>query len=143
MKYIEKLKSLALEFRSAIMQCDPETLPDGLQDFPHGACGDTALLLAKYLRDHECGKFDYVLGEREGYTHAWLQQGALIVDITADQFDDNDLAIFVSVDHRWHFKFKGMVENMADLDCYDEYTAGCLQAAYEKILAHVPYKPKA
>ena len=46
---IEKLFNLASTFRTAILECDPKSLYITLQDFPNGACGDAALLLAKYF----------------------------------------------------------------------------------------------
>ena len=35
-------------------------------------------------------------------THAWIDQGGLIVDITADQFDDIDDAVIVTFDRSWY-----------------------------------------
>jgi hypothetical protein len=44
-----EIRYLATRFRNAIEACDPAGLPIGMQNFPLGACGDAALLLAKYL----------------------------------------------------------------------------------------------
>lgn len=131
----DNLTKLVTEFRSAIEKCDPATLSlVTFQDFPLGACGDATLLLAKYLQEKKYGQFDYVLGNREGHSHAWLQQKSLIIDITADKFDDQDAAVIVTEDHSWHSSFKGEVENVADFCLYDHYTVSGMTRAYAAIL---------
>jgi len=79
-------------FRHAIEACDRSALPITFENFPAGSCGDAALILGKYLEERGFGLFDYVLGERGGRSHAWLQRGHLVVDITGDQFDDMSVA---------------------------------------------------
>ena len=129
---LEVLKRLSSRFRAAIKKCEPKSLPVSLQCFPRGACGDAALLLAKYLEEHGYGLFDYVLGEREGRSHAWLQSGSLIVDITADQFEDQDVPVIVTRDNSWHSTFHGEIEHVADFCIYDDHAACLLKGAYEK-----------
>jgi hypothetical protein len=130
----DNLTKLVARFRSAIIKSNPATLSlITLQNFPHGACGDAALLLAKYLQEKEYGNFDYVLGEREGCSHAWLQRESLIIDITADQFDDQQAAVIVTVDHSWHSLFNGETQNIADFEIYDPYTVSELRRAYNAI----------
>ena len=135
--HIDKLEKLARQFRAAIVEGDAEVLPVGLQDFPFGACQDAALLLAKYLGEQECGEFDYVLGQREGHTHAWLQQGLVMVDVTADQFEDYHGAVWVTVEHGWHSQFNGEVVGKADFEQYDAYTVATLRAAYAEIVGRL------
>jgi len=130
---VAKLFELASAFRRAIMQCDPKSLCITLQDFPNGACGDASLLLAKYFENNEYGKFDYVLGQRGGKSHAWLQQGNLIADITADQFEDQDRTIMVTTDHSWHREFSGEVQNVADFEIYDSHTVSVLRNNFRQI----------
>jgi hypothetical protein len=96
------------------MECDPESLIITLREFPRGSCGDATLLLAKYLEENKCGKFDYVCGEREEFSHAWLQRDRLIVDITADQFDDQNSPVIVTEDHDWHSQFTLSVKEKND-----------------------------
>ena len=132
---INKLIALATVFRAAIEKCDPKPLPEALENFPFGSCGDATLLLAKYLEQNNCGKFYYMLGERSGKSHAWLQQGNIMVDITADQFHDNSEAVIVTTDHRWHLSFNGKAEGIADFENYDKNTVLRLSSAYKKILA--------
>lgn len=72
------------------MRTPKTTLPITLQDFPHGSCGDATLLLGHYLTAQGHGEFRYYFGWRCGKSHAWLQAGSVIVDITGDQFDVSD-----------------------------------------------------
>ena len=134
---INKLIKLAGSFRSAIVESDPELLVVDLQNFPYGACGNASLLLAKYLENNECGKFDYILGKREGKSHAWLQNGSLIVDITADQFQDQNKTVIVTMNHCWHSSFNVINKHIADFLIYDENTISELSATFEQILRHI------
>jgi hypothetical protein len=125
---------LAKRFREAIEACDKHSLFITLQEFPHGACGDAALLLAKYLEGEGYGPFQYMLGRRNGCSHAWLQQDALVVDITGDQFADMPHGIFVDLDSEWHRSFGAKAEHVADFEIYDDHTKRNLRNSYVTIL---------
>lgn len=133
-----RITELAQAFRSALERIDPKSLPITLQSFPHGACGDAALLLAKFLEQHGHQGFDYMLGYRGEGSHAWLQRGLLVVDITADQFDEVSTPVIVSACSEWHVALKGEVENSADFTQYDARTSAMLAAAYDRICALLP-----
>ena len=121
-------------FRAAIEACRPEMLPVGLQTFPHGACGDATLLLAKYLERNGHTGFIYVLGMRGERSHAWLRRGELLIDITPDQFEEQDEAVIVGCDSVWHSTFTKKDEHHADFEKYNEFTAASLARAYQVIL---------
>lgn len=109
-----------------------------LQEFPHGACGDATLLLGYYLKTLGLGTFDYVLGMGEGedgdqYSHAWLRQGDIIVDITADQFPAK-APVIVTDASPWHDSFSAEVLHEADFHVYDGHTVATLSAAYGTIM---------
>lgn len=89
-------------FRGAVETTIPR--PVGLKDYPLGACGDTCELLADYLRKVGLGDPTFVSGVNRGtgQTHAWLELGELIIDITADQFDGVDHPVIVTTDRSWH-----------------------------------------
>ncbi|ABQ66528.1 hypothetical protein Swit_0157 [Rhizorhabdus wittichii RW1] len=60
--------------------------------FPHGACGHCSEMLAYYLQlrfgitaNYVCKEFYDAHGARET-SHAWLELGGLIIDISGDQF---------------------------------------------------------
>ncbi len=134
---INELHKLAVIFRRAIIQCEPTKLYITLQNFPRGACGDAALLLAKYLENNGYGQFDYVLGNRDGHRHAWIQQKDLIIDITADQFEDQDCSVIVSYNHMWHSSFLGKIQHVADLETYDSSTKINLIDSYNEIVRKI------
>ncbi|ARF83194.1 hypothetical protein ACIG0C_30010 [Kitasatospora aureofaciens] len=127
----------ATRFRRALETSSEETRLIGLREFPHGACLDASLLLAEYLEDCGLGTWECVAGERPfrpalPQSHAWLEQDGLILDITADQFDDAPRqAVWVTRDPSWHQQF-GDPEPRARLwrpqdeellDAYDELRA--------------------
>jgi hypothetical protein len=128
---------LAQVFRTGIEQCDSLKLPITFQDFPLGACGDTTLLIAKYLQHHNYGNFQYVLGKRDKKTHSWAQRDGLIVDITADQFDDNQNPVIVTTDFTWHSTFEIQDVHNADYEKYDLRTVQELGSAYHMIFAQI------
>jgi hypothetical protein len=130
----ELLFQLAHRFRDAILRSNPRASRLAtLRDFPTGACGDASLLLAKYLQVNGCGRSHYMVGKRKGRTHAWLQLADFTIDITADQFEDQDAGVIVSADSPWHSSFQGKIQNVADFCLYDRRSAFELTAAYEVI----------
>lgn len=120
-------------FRDAIERADKRHLPITRQDFPRGASGDATLLLAKYRERQGSGRFNYMLGSRNGHSHSWMQQGDLIVDITADQFPDVAEPVIVARQSSWHAKFRRATEHVADYEIYDERTRAILSAACQII----------
>ena len=136
-RLLEQIEILARQFRDAIERTPSNELPITMQAFPAGACGDATLLLGHYLIAHGLDAFDYVLGERDDHSHAWLQQGTLIVDITADQFAEIDEPILITTNPVWHDGFAGEVLHEADFTIYDAYTAANLGATYHAIVQHI------
>ncbi|KAB2716400.1 hypothetical protein F9K97_24275 [Brucella anthropi] len=135
---MEDLTKAAEAFRAAMANTRPEKLPVTLQEFPHGTCGDATLLLGYYLKTHGFGTFDYVLGmatddDRERYSHAWLRQGRIVVDITADQFPDQ-APVIVTDRSPWHDGFEVEVPHEADFHVYDGHTAAMLGVAYKAVI---------
>ncbi|WP_162939586.1 hypothetical protein [Neorhizobium sp. NCHU2750] len=131
---MDELNDTATQFRDLIMRTQKSSLPITLQDFPKGACGDTTLLLGHHLAELGHGDFRYYLGWRDGRSHAWLQSGSVIVDITADQFEDFDDPVFVSDRSSWHEEFAGTDQHAANLAVFGEATEAMLRSAYEAIL---------
>ncbi|TBC53783.1 hypothetical protein ELH27_37080 [Rhizobium leguminosarum] len=134
---MEQLELLAKRFRDAIERIPPQQLPITLQSFPAGACGDATLLLGHYLKAQGLGPFDYVLGERQDHSHAWLQQGEVIIDITADQFPEVDEAVIVTATPTWHHEFTSEVLHEADFTISDTHTVAMLGAAYHRVMQHL------
>ncbi len=107
-----------VRFRLAIEKCKSEFEMLPLRSFPRGSCGDASLLLSEFLLECGHGEFDYMLGEREKRSHAWLQQGNLIVDMTADQFQDQPRQVIVTPESKWHLDFKGKRQHGANIRLY-------------------------
>ena len=138
---IDKIQIYACKFRLAIEQCDKKILPVYFRDFPRGSCGDASLLLAKYFKNVGLGDFSYVVGiyneNHTPYTHAWLKQRNVIVDITADQFDDIQQKVIVTTNSSWHEKFDIQSESTADLQNYDPFAIGQLLSCYNTIKTYI------
>jgi hypothetical protein len=132
------LYDLTSRFRGAILRSTPSTSQLlSLRDFPHGACADASLLLAKYLQVNNCGQSFYVLGMRDGQGHAWLQLDEFVIDITADQFDDQDDGVIVSTNSSWHNSFNGNIHSVADFCLYHRDTVFELTRAYHSITSRL------
>lgn len=134
---LDHLKEVVSQFRRAIEACDQAHLPSAFQDFPAGSCGDTTLLLAKFLEQNGFGHFDYVFGTQEGKTHAWLQKARLVVDITADQFADMDRPVIVEYSSAWHDGFQEELSYIADFENYDDRMRDEFRATYARIYARL------
>jgi hypothetical protein len=133
------IRELAVQFRHAIERCPRSRLPIQSRDFPHGSCGDAALLLAKFLQENGHTGFVYILGMREGGSHAWLQRDDLTVDITADQFSDQQQSVIVALNSDWHATFEcdPLDEDVADFEQYDRRTATEMRNAYRLCISHL------
>jgi hypothetical protein len=138
---MERLIGLATAFRKAIEASPKNKLPITFSNFPRGACGDATPLLGAFLIAQGFEPFDYMLGERGSSSHAWLQRGNLVVDVTADQFADCDISVIVSGDSAWHRQFDGKRQHVADYRIYDEKTKLILGGAYSVIVANLPSTP--
>jgi hypothetical protein len=69
--------------------------------FPDGCCGDTALSLGCYLVRAGYTDVEYVGGWNDRrQSHAWTMIGGLVIDITADQFDQP--GVIVTSERDWH-----------------------------------------
>lgn len=103
---IHRVESIARSVRRAIEMCNPTELP--WPTFPRGACGDTSLILGQVLHDAGIKGFEYVCGNKYSddgarcSSHAWLKNGELIVDITADQFPAVRESVIVTNRSEWH-----------------------------------------
>lgn len=131
----ELLFRLASGFRLAIVRCSSKSGLASLHDFPNGACSDASLLLAKHLQVMKCGLSHYVFGVRQGQPHAWLELLEYTIDITADQFQDQEAGVIVSRGSSWHESFNGKIYGVADFCLYDRSTVIRLTKTYEEIIA--------
>ena len=72
----------------------PFPLQTEFSGFPNGCCGDTCYLLEQWLTENGESGFKRFCGtgtrEHPHQTHAWLERGGLIVDITRGQYSRSD-----------------------------------------------------
>ena len=126
-----------VRFRSALERLTTDY--PGLARFPRGSCGDACELLGEYLSDAGLGRWTYKCGwdsEERRRSHAWLEQDEIIIDITADQFDDLDAPpTIVSLDREWHRKNYPIVEGRrhAGLSYWDGPSHHTMQLIYEEL----------
>lgn len=134
-----QLHLAASRIRDAIIQSPRDDI-HAFQNFPSGSCGDASILLGEYLHQTGHGDWEYVTGERvrDLYSHAWIEQDGLIVDITADQFDDVDQPVIVTRDPSWHGQFANREpRHPALIDIYDPATRKRLREIYTRVTASV------
>jgi hypothetical protein len=133
----EEMKKLFLEtlrFRNAIENCDKTLLPDSFACFPKGSACDAAFILSQFLKEEGFGNFNYVSGHRKGITHTWLCNDEVQVDITADQFDDNNRKVIVMKNSDWHVTFSSQTQNTNVNSIFDEAAKENLLKVYREIV---------
>lgn len=57
-------------------------LPAHLLNFPRGCCGVVSELLGDYLNTQLGLRVEYVFGEQDGASHAWVELDGVVIDIT-------------------------------------------------------------
>ena len=112
---IKKIKNLAEAFRSALESVPKYEFSSSLSftEFPKGCCDDASLLLAAYFSDNSVTGAKRILGLKDGdqsiETHVWLKIDNILVDITADQFNENGYnleKVIVTESSKFHDSFK-------------------------------------
>lgn len=126
----EDLKRIRIVFE----QLDKSNLPVSFQDFPLGACGDTCQVLAEILAELGYGEFRYIEGQREdGKGHAWLEQGGMFIDITADQFDEVSEPVYLGPPNSWYQQFGVKNAHTAGFRELDTKAAAELSDVHSKV----------
>lgn len=110
-------------------------------DFPRGCCGDTAELLGCLLTlkyQQECLYVSATgLGDNYSISHAWLEVDGYIIDITADQFNDDGYdveAIIVTKDSYFHSLFHEVIKRNFIVN---DPQLSSIKYVYEKVLNKV------
>ena len=146
------LYDCALKFRQAIEKAKfaGEFTNDRiLFKFPTACCGDASCLLGQYLLDYGISS-KYVCGMYYDNTgcqsHAWIEVGDIIVDITGDQFKLQskffyyDIPVFVGKPDEMHLLFEVEEINVrptAPLDKLGPFAAPRLSRLYKSIKAFI------
>jgi hypothetical protein len=123
MEYRQAVYEKADRFRSALEQGGLRLYT--LTKFPHGSCGDTCEMLGQFLIDSGLGRWTYQSGvcfDPPVFTHAWLERDGLLLDITADQFDEISTPVLLTEDKGWHLKFvKHSSHGIASLEWFKSH----------------------
>lgn len=120
------------KFRAAIEECKYNIGIDWFKHFPLGCCQDTSLILAKYLHAKGFGISYVVSGWRGRKSHAWLELDGVIIDITADQFEEVSEKVIVTKKSKFHNSFEDKEKpvpynqlltgsNFGDFDLFNAY----------------------
>ncbi|MCD1645727.1 hypothetical protein [Marinobacter adhaerens] len=136
----DEIRSNVTDFRKALLAAlRSGKMPQTMEDFPRGCCSDSALMLGTYLSDIGLGDFKLVVGERgcfddnDWFSHAWLEQENLIVDITGSQFGEESNEITITINSVWHESFNLIWCDRANL----KEMASELRPYYELVLSHL------
>jgi hypothetical protein len=99
---LEAIRNAATRFRAAIEATDFSGYDLNLSNFPKDCCHHAAALLRLYMFDQGFGFFDKAEGRRpDGREHVWLRRGGIVIDITADQFDEGEAKVIVTRHSAW------------------------------------------
>jgi hypothetical protein len=98
---IKQLLRIAQAARSALQRYVSDTQDFMFDSFPRGTCGPVSELLGRYLMEAGFKDVMYVCGERQDKgSHAWLEVGGIVLDITGDQFGQPP--VVVAATSKWH-----------------------------------------
>jgi hypothetical protein len=106
-----ELETLAAAARAGLEGMTPAQRGIGFESFPRGTCGPVSELMGRLVLERLGVEGTYVCGSghpllREHQSHAWLEVGSLLVDLTYDQFADTGLSGWVFEDSLWHSLFQ-------------------------------------
>ena len=106
----EKLELLAAAARAGLEATTDKERGIGFGSFPHGTCGPVSELMGRIVLERTGYEGIYVCGDghpalKPQQSHAWLEVGGVIVDLTHDQFAETGLTGWVHEASAWHAKF--------------------------------------
>lgn len=106
-----ELDTLAAAARSGLEGMTPAQRGNGFEFFPRGTCGPVSELMGRLVLERLGVEGTYVCGSghpllREQQSHAWLEVGSFLIDLTHDQFADTGLSRWVFEDSLWHSLFQ-------------------------------------
>jgi hypothetical protein len=86
-----------------------------MHSFPHSCCKVASQMLARYLATHaRVPLVQFVSGRRHGepycsggwQAHVWVEAGGVVIDITADQYDEMTHPVIAMPSSDWHETFQ-------------------------------------
>ncbi len=85
----------ASKFRAALELVSAIPNNKEFRGFPMGVCLLSSVNLGVHLNTLNSGEYRLVVAKRGLHVHVWLMGEELIIDITADQFDDQESKVIV------------------------------------------------
>ncbi len=137
-----RIREVAEKFRGALEKARCDSTVPNMAGFPLDCCHHASRLLNLYIHEHtDMEIFDEVCGEYHTKEHCWLERGDVIVDITADQFDEGLPAVVVTRHSDWHAAWNRQ-ENRPSHQCDKslEELKQLYQPLYSRLLAKL--KPR-
>ena len=133
------------QFRKAFIEVlvTFEEIPNGIKNFPCGACEVSSVMLMTYLKSIGADGITCISGTRpsgrEGQmqSHSWLSYNDSFIDITSSQFSDCDNKILISSNHKLHASFN--YEDRGTSDIYQYSTEGSVDYVpfYENVVSKI------
>ena len=116
------LVQIAKAFRKAFETVGRDQKFGNFPDFPEGCCSWASLFIGNFLIE-EYGlrpQKVYSALHHSGDKHEWVLLDGVIIDITADQFDDAPGSVIVELKSQWHATFKDSeIGNYLPVSRYD------------------------
>lgn len=138
-----ELENVAISVRELIEKVISESsyVDIELQNFPSGACEVSSVILGLYLKENYDLKVLQAVGKRPSLVceysennHVWLTvNDTIFIDITADQFCDFSLKVFVGNDSDFHDTFEIYDTRPVDFS----YLIRCGSEGYGKVYKEV------
>jgi hypothetical protein len=132
---VAELTEQAQLIRDAIERADLSGFFSQMTRFPHGCCKLSSLVLILHLNALGIEPLELVANasrrSRDNppcQSHAWVEHGDIIVDITADQFADSPGSVLVTRDHTWHGGFKNHTRHSYSELKFDDLLIGMYEA---------------
>ncbi|KGS12146.1 MULTISPECIES: hypothetical protein [Pseudomonas syringae group] len=89
-----------------------DQLPCHLKSFPRGCCGVVSELLGDYLNAQLGLQVEYVCGEKDGGSHAWVELKGVVIDITSDQFEGRP-PVYIAARDSWYTSWEEESRHLA------------------------------
>lgn len=135
---LDGVRDYSARFRASIEAAiarEGNKLPCSLARFPRGSCGDAAILLGEFLFLSGFGEFEYVSGSDGDGSHAWIEKGGVIIEITADQFGGEYPSVLVTRNSPLYQRFCRTRRHPARIEHYDDVTEANLREAFSIIIS--------
>lgn len=105
-----------------------------LDKFPIGTCGLVCNVLGGWLKNKMNVNCEYICGTKGDFSHAWLECEDVIIDITADQFDEISTPVIVMSKNKSTFHNSWKEESRHEVYLYElqEYPECYIYSCLEK-----------